>query len=127
MLRFPKWLRLLYVMAFAGCGGALEEGTGRPFGFALERSATNSRENFLLLDLPRGAYLFSVDGHGFTASVEKGKLTPIKERVALKAEALGTHDVNVVIAHADGTRILSDTLMWEYDHEVPPMPIVGFS
>lgn len=123
------WAALASLLWVSSCGnagdGTNQNGTVK---YYLERSATNTLENTLILEVD-GNFKpsFSLGGTGYSADVSQGALQAFKQRTELTVDAFGEASIELTLYQENGQAYLTDTLVWESSDEVPPEPEPYFS
>ncbi len=123
------WLLLgaPFFMTLAACSKSGGSNSGN-LAYRLERSATNTTRNALLLDI-QGNFSpkFSLTGTGFAAEVTFDEVNEAQPRTELTADNFGEVTVNITLYQENGQAYLNDALTWKSSPEVPPIPSPSFS
>lgn len=127
-MQFHK-IQLLHVcLIFGGCGSAGGGSDAPTFSYSLEREATGSTINALIMELPDDSnYTYSIFGKDFDSDVVMDEKLPLTERTTFTYTAEGEYNVVLDVFQHDGTPFLSDTLSWTYSTTIPEDPIISFS
>lgn len=96
--------------------------------YYLERSATNVKENVLILEVD-GDFKpnFHLSGDGFSSEFALDEVQGFRERSTLNVPDFGDVDIALTLYQENGKPYLSDTLTWQSSDEVPPLPKPYFS
>ncbi len=114
------------IIVFLACGKTQNSTTRASISYHLERPATNDGENAIIIDYPDDAnYYVRISGDKIKASIPLGVLKKAPKRIGISSEAVGTYSLDIIFALGDQTEFIKDKLEWEYDHELPPDPIVS--